>query len=129
MAEVASLRVRMILDVRRPHADTSTATCDIVWRFLTHFRTAEWPGERLPDLYYDPRSLDENQDKRSSLHAKCVVVDRKVALVTSANFTEAAQQRNLEVGALMRVPDFAARLSAHFDSLIAAGLLERFPGQ
>jgi hypothetical protein len=56
-----------------------------------------------PVVYYDPRSLDRSLDRRATWHAK-VVVDDEVSLVTSANFTEWAQQRNLEAGALIRAP-------------------------
>jgi phosphatidylserine/phosphatidylglycerophosphate/cardiolipin synthase-like enzyme len=76
-------------------------------------------------VYYDPRSLAANPAARASLHAKCVVVDRRVALVTSANFTEAAQERNLEAGVVVRSARFAARLADHFDGLADAGLLRR----
>jgi len=93
-------------------------------RFAHRFRLHEWPGEKVPALYYDPRSLDLDAFQRSSLHAKCIVVDRKVALVTSANFTEAAQMRNLEVGALVRCEQFAAQLTGHFETLADAGLLK-----
>ena len=79
--------------------------------------------ERLPELYYDPRSLDLEAVKRSSLHAKCIVVDRRVALVTSANFTEAAQERNIEVGVLIRSRAFAEQLAEHFEVLAAQGAL------
>jgi hypothetical protein len=123
MKERPGLRVRLFLDVRRPPADTSLAE-EVMRRFAHRFRTQEWPGEKLPELYYDPRSLEPEAGKRSSLHAKCVVVDRRVALVTSANFTEAAQTRNIEVGALIRSEQFAARLAGHFAALTDAGLLK-----
>jgi phosphatidylserine/phosphatidylglycerophosphate/cardiolipin synthase-like enzyme len=58
-----------------------------------------------------------------------VVADRRVALVTSANFTEAAQQRNIEVGALIRAPRFAEQLAQHFESLVARGSLLLLPLQ
>ena len=80
----------------------------------------------MPALYYDPRSLDLEAVKRSSLHAKCIVVDRRVAFVTSANFTEAAQTRNIEVGALIRCEQFAGRLVGHFERLVDAALLKAF---
>jgi phosphatidylserine/phosphatidylglycerophosphate/cardiolipin synthase-like enzyme len=35
------------------------------------------------------------------LHAKCIVVDGRHALVTSANSTEAASQRTIEAGVLL----------------------------
>ena len=63
-------------------------------------------------------------EKRASLHAKCVVVDRQVAFVSSANFTEAAQERNIEVGVLLRVPALAEQLEWHFQALMEAGVLK-----
>jgi len=51
-----------------------------------------------------------------------------VAFVTSANFTEAAQDRNIEAGVLMRDGRTARSLSGQFESLVAAGKLLRVPG-
>jgi phosphatidylserine/phosphatidylglycerophosphate/cardiolipin synthase-like enzyme len=124
MAERPGLRVRLFLDVHRRPGDTA-AEGDVLRDFAHWFRAREWPGERLPEMYYDPRSLDLEAVKRSSLHAKCIVVDRKDALVTSANFTEAAQTRNIEVGTLVRSSRFAERLVGHFEALERAGLLRR----
>jgi hypothetical protein len=123
MTEVSALRVRLFLDVHRSPSD-SAPDGELLRRFAHRFRTQEWPGGRLPELFYDPRSLDAEVVKRSSLHAKCVVVDRRVALVTSANFTEAAQTRNIEVGALIRPERFAARVAEHFEVLRDAGRLK-----
>jgi len=82
--------------------------------FANRFKSQEWPGRRLPEVFYDPRALDITEAKRASLHAKCVVVDGRRAFVSSANFTEAAH--------------IARRLSNHFDALVEAGLLKRIPG-
>jgi hypothetical protein len=123
MAERPGLRVRLFLNVQRHPTDTSL-DAEVLRQFAHRFRTQEWPGERLPELYYDPRSLDREAVKRSSLHAKCIVIDRRVALVTSANFTEAAQTRNIEVGALIRSERFAEQLADHFETLADVGLLK-----
>jgi hypothetical protein len=123
MAERTALRVRLFLDVRRHPTDT-LLDAEILRRFAHRFRAQEWPSERLPEVYYDPRSLDAEAAKRSSLHAKCIVIDRRVALVTSANFTEAAQTRNIEVGALIRAEQFARGLAEHFETLADVGLLK-----
>jgi phosphatidylserine/phosphatidylglycerophosphate/cardiolipin synthase-like enzyme len=48
------------------------------------------------------------------------VVDRSEALVTSANFTQAAQERNIEVGVRVRHAPAAARLAGYFEALIAS---------
>ncbi|MBX9679809.1 MAG: hypothetical protein K2X38_13685 [Gemmataceae bacterium] len=74
---------------------------------MKRFREKDWPCERLPEIYHDPRSLAVEDFKRSSMHAKCIVVDRRIAFVTSTNFTEAAQARNIEVGTLVRGESFA----------------------
>jgi hypothetical protein len=124
--ENPSLRVWFCLDVPRRLGDTS-AVSEIVWRFGKEFRERHWPWPDLPDLFYDPRSLSDNPEQRSSLHAKCVVVDRRVALVTSANFTEAAQRRNIEVGALVRHAPFAERIADYFGGLVASRLLLQCP--
>ncbi len=79
--ERPGLRVRLFLDVQHPPADTSLPE-DLLRRFARRFREQEWPGEKLPELYYDPRSLELDGVKRSSLHAKCIVVDSRVAFAT-----------------------------------------------
>jgi len=127
MEAVPTLRVRMCLDVQRRRTDSSR-TDDVLRRFAKRFRETEWPGTALPAVFHDPRSLDLDESKRSSLHGKCVVVDRRVAFVSSANFTEAAQIRNIEIGVLIRSAPFAARLADHFDALVASDVLKRVPG-
>jgi len=127
MEERPELTVRMFLDVQRAHGDTSRAS-EILRRFADRFRSHEWPGSRMPEVYYDPRSLDLEAAKRSSLHAKCVVVDERVAFISSANFTEAAQVRNVEIGALIRSESFARQLGGRFVSLAEQHLLQRVSG-
>jgi phosphatidylserine/phosphatidylglycerophosphate/cardiolipin synthase-like enzyme len=122
MDESPGLRVRMFLDVQRPHLDASPPS-EILARFARRFRTQEWPGRRLPELFYDPRSLEAEGAKRASLHAKCVVIDRRTSFVSSANFTEAAQVRNVEVGTLVHSARFARQLAEHFDGLESSGRL------
>jgi len=122
MDERPELRACLYLDIARKQTDTSLSQ-EIVRRFAKDFKENHWPGKRLPELFYDPRSLSESRNKRSSLHAKCVVVDRRVALITSANFTEAAQERNIEAGVIVRYPLFVERLAGYFDGLKASGQL------
>lgn len=126
MDELPGLRARMFLDVRRAAGDTS-GDAEVVWRFASHFRAHDWSGQRLPEVFYDPRSLEHDPARRASLHAKCVIVDGEIAFVSSANFTEAAHLRNIEVGTLVRSPAFARHLSLHFEALAAAGALRRVP--
>jgi hypothetical protein len=123
MDQRPSLDARLCLDVQRRWGDTAPAE-ELAQRFAARFKTREWPGSRLPAVYYDRRSLALDIKRRASLHAKCVVIDRQVAFVSSANFTEAAQERNIEVGVLLRVPALAEQLTRHFQALMEAGVLQ-----
>ncbi len=123
MDECSTLGVRVFLDIQRPRGDTSAAN-DIVQKFADRFVKSQWPpGSRLPETFYYPRSLESDSAKKSSLHAKCVVVDGEAAFVSSANFTEAAQERNVEVGVLVRSPLLADRITRHFDAMLEQGLM------
>ena len=62
---------------------------------------------------------------RSNFHPKCLLVDAEEALVTSANFTIAAQKKNVEVGVKIRTPILVARLRTYFLSLVERGDLKR----
>jgi phosphatidylserine/phosphatidylglycerophosphate/cardiolipin synthase-like enzyme len=125
MQQYPSLRVSMFLDIQRPSADTS-APAELVRRFSDRFKRQQWPTDRpLPDLYYDPRSLDVAQGERACLHAKCVVVDDAKVFVSSANFTEAAQLRNIEVGVLIESQATANQVTAFFTGLVNQRVLVR----
>ena len=126
MDQDAALRVTMYLDVRRSRGDSSP-TAEILRRFADRFRASEWPGRRSPEVYHDPRSLEPFGTKRASLHAKCLVIDGATSFVSSANFTEAAQLRNIEVGLLVHSPPLAQRLTQHFATLAAEGILIKVP--
>ena len=60
----------------------------------------------------------------AKLHAKAVIVDNRDVLLTSANMTNAAYDKNIELGVLCRGGGVADKIQRHFDGLIATGLLE-----
>lgn len=101
MQQVATLRVWLCLNIPRTFNDTSLSS-EIVSRFAMEFVTKHWPWQQLPELYYDPRALSDDYTHRASLHAKCIIVDQSEAMITSANITEAAHERNVEVGVIIR---------------------------
>lgn len=122
MDDNPDLNVQMHLDIRRDK-DTSMES-EIVKRFLNQFKASQWPsGSRLPAIYYDPRSLDIEPSKRASLHAKCIVVDSSEVFISSANFTQRAQQRNIEVGIRISSKQLANQLEGHFKKLADSFLL------
>jgi phosphatidylserine/phosphatidylglycerophosphate/cardiolipin synthase-like enzyme len=125
MAAAPELRVRMFLNIKRPVSDT-TAERELISGFGHRFRTKHWPvGRPLPEVYFDPRSLSTDLCRKAVLHAKCIVVDERIAFVSSANFTEAAQERNIEVGILVRDEAIARKVAGFFDDLRAHGHVAR----
>lgn len=125
MEENPDLDVKLFLNISRPDRD-KTPSSILVSRYAQQFKDKQWPsGCRLPEVYYDPRSVADEEPVRSSLHAKCVVVDSEQVFVSSANFTEAGQQRNIEVGLNIQSEWLAKRLIRHFKLLHEHGLAER----
>lgn len=122
MDSCPELDVTFCLDVQRKYGDERSAS-ELAVSFSKRFREKQWPGKRLPMIYYDPRSLLIGAQKRSSLHAKGLVVDRRTALITSANYTEAAQERNIELGVLLRSELHARRIVEYFKHLIEKDFL------
>jgi phosphatidylserine/phosphatidylglycerophosphate/cardiolipin synthase-like enzyme len=117
MLQRAKLDVRMFLDVSRKQGDTSSADA-LIARFVQRFKSSQWPnGMPLPSVYCCEQLMTQNR-KQGSLHAKCIVVDRKCVFVSSANFTEAAQERNIEVGVLIQSRVLAERVCRFFDALL-----------
>lgn len=126
MRQRLDLAVRLCIDVRRAPGDT-TRTDALLRRFADRFVRHEWPGARLPEIFYDPRSLVEGDSPRASLHAKCVVVDRVKAFIGSANFTEAAQLRNIEIGIVTNAAAITEGVERHIEALIGRGHLRPLP--
>ncbi len=75
-------------------------------------------------LYYWPLAKRERNGagRPGKLHVKCAIVD-DVALVGSANLTDDAFNRNMELGMLVREPSTVAAIAGHFDELIRQGVL------
>jgi cardiolipin synthase A/B len=78
------------------------------------------------EIYHWPvEKRERNQAGRpGKLHAKVAIVD-DTALVSSANLTDDAFNRNFEVGLLVKNAEFLLTAKSHFDSLIATGTLCR----
>lgn len=125
MDELPELEVVLLLNIQRKKGDTSSPD-EVVRRFTDHFWAKDWPGKRRPRVFYDRRSL-ELDGPAGVLHAKTVVVDDLAVFVTSANMTEAALDRNIEVGLLTRDRPLALTVSKHFQVLIEQGLLSPLP--
>ena len=125
MEATPALRVTLLLNIQRKRGDT-TASEQLVRRFADHFWKTDWPGSSRPSVFYDPRALDP-EGPGGVLHAKAVVADDEAVFITSANLTEAALDRNIELGVLIRDRAFALAVGGYFRSLIDRDLLKPLP--
>ena len=125
MDSVENLQVRLLLNLQR--GDGNTVAPDyLVRQFADRFWSEDWPGERRPEVFYDPRSI-EPEGPVGVLHAKAVVMDEESVFVTSANLTEAALDRNIEIGMVVRDRNLALSVTSHFNGLIDRKLLRPLP--
>jgi phosphatidylserine/phosphatidylglycerophosphate/cardiolipin synthase-like enzyme len=121
----AALRVTLLLNIQRKRGD-NTVSDQLVRKFADRFWKIDWPGSSRPSVFYDPRAL-EPEGPGGVLHAKAVVADDEAVFITSANLTEAALDRNIELGVLIRDRAFALTICTYFRSLIDRGLLKPLP--
>jgi phosphatidylserine/phosphatidylglycerophosphate/cardiolipin synthase-like enzyme len=75
----------------------------------------QWPPERRPRDELGHAGL---------MHAKAAVADSRVAFLTSANLTEAALERNMELGVLIRGGMLPASIDRVIDALLESGELQ-----
>ena len=126
MEETPGLRVTLLLNIHRGHSDATVAV-DVVRRFADRFWSNDWPGPVRPSVFYDPRSVDP--EAQGVLHAKAVIADEERVFITSANFTAAAQDDNIELGVHVRNRSLALGVVRHLQGLIDRGMLAALPAE
>jgi phosphatidylserine/phosphatidylglycerophosphate/cardiolipin synthase-like enzyme len=72
-------------------------------------QAAQWLSERGVEV----RTLGTSR----TCHAKLLIVDSKIAIIGSHNWTPYALERNFEVSVLIRNPACVGKLMAHFEEL------------
>lgn len=110
-------KVRFIVDVSHERKTPDEPLPVVANRFRKRFLETCWPGSAAPELLHDPRPFAEDLSLRGVQHSKIVLIDRCAALVTSANFTQAAQSKNIEAGFLTRDRHQVERIADYFDAL------------
>ena len=125
MEEVPELKVTLLLNIHRAYREKTQADY-LVREFAERFWEQDWPGKVRPGVFYDPRSVDPKV--AGVLHAKAVVADDESVFITSANFTSAALDHNIEMGLLVRYRPLALSVVRHLQGLIDRGMLKALPG-
>jgi phosphatidylserine/phosphatidylglycerophosphate/cardiolipin synthase-like enzyme len=73
------------------------------------------PGARV--YRWDPKERMEKGN--GSVHAKCLLTDGQSVFITSANLTNSAMEKNMELGVKLAGGTLPGQLQAHFQALIA----------
>lgn len=114
--------VEVFLDLRavaKPAGDARTRAN----KASAELMRAAWPfGPPSPTVYCDVRPLPEGV--AFVPHAKCVVVDERAALVTSAGLSN-EDTGSIDVGVIVEDPGFAQTLAAQWRALVDAGYVTR----
>lgn len=116
-AAQSGVKIRLILEFE--HSSEGGLSFDALKAFPPALVAAaevyHWPVEKR----------ERNQAGRpGKLHAKVAIID-DTGIVSSANLTDDAFNRNLEIGVLVSNADFLAAVKGHMDFLIVEGTLSR----
>src|SRR5690606_10898518 len=84
-------------------------------QFLRHI----WPEGLVPPKGWYCPDIFERED-HANMHIKAAVVDGRKVFVSSANFTRAAQERNVELGVTFEDVGVAEGIERHFEGLRAS---------
>lgn len=126
MAACPDFRVKIIVDLSHQREHENEPLPIVANRFKAKFLASHWQGAQAPEFWHDPRVFEEeDRTKAGVMHAKVVIIDDHAALVTSANFTEAAQNRNIEAGIIVRQHHHVACLRNFFEGLIKTGQMRQ----
>lgn len=124
MSRRSALAVRLVVNV---HPIPRLPADETVRRFARDFLRESWPFEPRPEIYYDPRSLEQAGTRRGVVHAKMIVVDEEILYLGSANYTTAALERNIEAGIRLRGGTLGRMAARQFDGWIRRSHLVELP--
>jgi phosphatidylserine/phosphatidylglycerophosphate/cardiolipin synthase-like enzyme len=119
--------VMLFVDIDGVAATAAGATAFATAHIDRFFQTVWVFGSPKPEVFYDPRTAAPGPPW-ASLHAKCIIVDDARSLITSANFTDRGQTRNIEAGVLIEDAYFAEELGGQWRKLVSAGMVKRYEG-
>ncbi len=123
MVSFVAFHVGGVVTSLRRAIERKVRVCVLLERSTEHggnvtFDSIAMLRQNLPSAQLYEWDKTANAVSNASVHAKCAVADGLTAFVTSANLTDAAMERNMELGVLLRggkVPDL---LDRHFTALI-----------
>jgi phosphatidylserine/phosphatidylglycerophosphate/cardiolipin synthase-like enzyme len=111
------VELRIVLGDRESHSDQEIdQQRQQLGRVLaTRATLLQWPPERRPR---------DERGHAGLMHVKAAVADSHIAFLSSANLTEAALERNMELGVLIRGRGLPAAIDRLVDGLLESGELQ-----
>ena len=123
-----SLEVTLLLNIERRRGD-KTAADHLVRRFADRFWGEDWPGSFAPHEFTTTLAPLHWTAPPAPSTLRRVIADEETVFITSANLTEAALDRNIEMGLLLRDRTIAATALSYFRGLIDRGRLLVLPAE
>jgi phosphatidylserine/phosphatidylglycerophosphate/cardiolipin synthase-like enzyme len=116
LALARSVALRIVIGDRESHSDQEIERqrLQLGVRVASEALLLHWPTARRPR---------DEQGHAALMHAKAAVADSCIAFLTSANLTEAALERNMELGVLIRGGTMPGSIERLIDDLIESGEL------
>lgn len=116
-ALVRAVELRIVLGDRESHSDQEIdrQRYQLGRAVAAKATLLQWPTERRPR---------DEQGHAGLMHVKAAVADSRVAFLTSANLTEAALERNMELGVLIRGGHLPAGIDRLIDALLECGEMQ-----
>jgi putative cardiolipin synthase len=113
-AAARGVDIRLVLETKEDSHGALSVDAAASFKALTGLVTFYvWPAELRPDT----------PSGKAALHAKAALADDRIAFVTSANLTGAAQADNIELGIVVSGGPVPERLAAHFRTLMSREIL------
>lgn len=100
------VEVRLVVDTKQDSKDSQGPKASKAFKNVP----------RAVPVYRWPR--ENRGEKGGIMHVKTVIQDRRAMLLSSANLTSAAFDRNMELGLLVEGGHLPERVDRHFDELI-----------
>ncbi|WBA09635.1 DISARM system phospholipase D-like protein DrmC [Salinivibrio kushneri] len=103
------VQVRMLLESEDKESSSAfSKTLERLYTNIPNIQFYIWPRE----------NREKYQSGFARVHAKCAVADRQRAFITSANLTEAALDRNIEMGINIEGGSIPADICRQFKSMV-----------
>jgi hypothetical protein len=80
---IPGFRVIFLLDLSHRRKNPMDPAPIIGSAFAAEFLRKHWPGQRVPELWHDPRGFAADDATAGVMHAKTVIIDRKTVFITS----------------------------------------------